>query len=746
MEKVSLKVKGMSCASCVRRLENTLKEAEGIKTVVVNLATEKATVEYDSRTITLEEIKERIQKMGYQVFETKSAGERDRLAIEKESKKLTYDFVSAAILTIIVLIGSLPHMSEEWGKWVPIFLSAPLMLLLLTTPVQFISGWRFYKGAYIALSHGTSDMNVLVVMGTTSAWLYSAAMTLFPSFLTELGFPYQLYYDVATVITTLILLGRLLENKAKGRTSEAIYRLIGMQSKVARILRDGQEIDIPIEDVVPEDILIVRPGEKIPVDGKVLDGSSTVDESMITGESIPVEKFFGDEVIGATINKTGTFKMQATRVGEDTMLAQIIKLVEEAQSSKAPIQKIVDIVAGYFVPAVVIIAIISFFTWWSIGPEPSLIFALTTFIAVLIVACPCALGLATPTAIIVGTGKGAENGILIKDAESLETSYKINCVVLDKTGTITKGEPSLTDLIVNEEHEEDELLRLLASVENRSEHPLGLAIVQKAKQKGLVLSEPQEFTAILGLGILAEVDNRILLIGSLQLMNKHQIDISAGWLKLADSLADDGKTPVFFAIDGREAAIVAIADTTKETSIMAVNELRRMGIEVIMLTGDNKRTAKAIARQVGIERVFSEVLPHQKVQKISELQEEGMIVAMVGDGINDAPALAKADVGIAIGTGTDVAMEASDITLIRGDLRGVPTAIKLSKATIRMIRQNLFWAFAYNIVLIPVAAGVLWPVFGILLNPMLAAGAMAFSSVSVLMNTMRLKTFKPEKY
>ena len=746
MEKVSLKVKGMSCASCVRRLENTLKEAEGIKTVVVNLATEKATVEYDSRTITLEEIKERIQKMGYQVFETKSAGERDRLAIEKESKKLTYDFVSAAILTIIVLIGSLPHMSEEWGKWVPIFLSAPLMLLLLTTPVQFISGWRFYKGAYIALSHGTSDMNVLVVMGTTSAWLYSAAMTLFPSFLTELGFPYQLYYDVATVITTLILLGRLLENKAKGRTSEAIYRLIGMQSKVARILRDGQEIDIPIEDVVPEDILIVRPGEKIPVDGKVLDGSSTVDESMITGESIPVEKFFGDEVIGATINKTGTFKMQATRVGEDTMLAQIIKLVEEAQSSKAPIQKIVDIVAGYFVPAVVIIAIISFFTWWSIGPEPSLIFALTTFIAVLIVACPCALGLATPTAIIVGTGKGAENGILIKDAESLETSYKINCVVLDKTGTITKGEPSLTDLIVNEEHEEDELLRLLASVENRSEHPLGLAIVQKAKQKGLVLSEPQEFTAILGLGILAEVDNRILLIGSLQLMNKHQIDISAEWLKLADSLADDGKTPIFFAIDGREAAIVAIADTTKETSIMAVNELRRMGIEVIMLTGDNKRTAKAIARQVGIERVFSEVLPHQKVQKISELQEEGMIVAMVGDGINDAPALAKADVGIAIGTGTDVAMEASDITLIRGDLRGVPTAIKLSKATIRMIRQNLFWAFAYNIVLIPVAAGVLWPVFGILLNPMLAAGAMAFSSVSVLMNTMRLKTFKPEKY
>jgi Cu+-exporting ATPase len=744
LERITLPIGGMSCASCVRRIEQGLQKLDGIASVTINLATEKATVEYDSDIISLADIKAKVVELGYHVFEIEreTTEDREKIQREKELKKLKFDFAFALVFTTIVMIGSLPHMAGSWGQWVPAVLSAPLTLLLATTPVQFISGWRFYKGAYAALSHGTSDMNVLVAMGTTSAWAYSAAMTLFPNYLTSLGFPYQLYFDASAVITTLILLGRLLEAKAKGKTSEAIRRLIGLQAKTARIIKDNQEIDIPIEEVMPGDIVVVRPGERIPVDGVIISGRSSIDESMLTGESIPVEKSVGQEVIGATINKTGTFKFKTTKVGKDTVLAQIIRLVEEAQGSKAPIQKMVDVVASYFVPTVVIIAVISFISWWLFGPEPSLIFGLTTFIAVLIIACPCALGLATPTAIMVGTGKGAENGILIKGAESLETAHKINAIVFDKTGTITVGEPSLTDLIEIGDYEEDDILRLVASVEKGSEHPLGEAIVKAAKDKQLELIEPEEFDAIPGHGIIAKINGKEMLIGNLRLLKSRDIEVPSEFLEAAEKLADDGKTPMLVAIENKFAAIIAVADTIKANSIKAVNALHKMGIKVIMLTGDNERTAKAIARQVGIDQVVAEVLPEHKAQEIKKLQDQGNIVAMVGDGINDAPALAQADIGIAIGTGTDVAMEASDITLISGDLRGVPTAISLSKATIVMIWQNLFWAFAYNIILIPVAAGILWPLFGILLNPMIAAAAMSFSSISVVMNTLRLRKFK----
>ena len=745
LEKVTIPIGGMTCASCVRRVEQGLLKTPGVYSVSVNLATEKVSVEYYGDMASIWDIKAKIVALGYQVFEIEreTTQDRERINREKEMKKLNFDFLFGAALTIIVLIGSLPHMMEGWVGWVPHFLTVPITLLLLTAPVQFISGWRFYRGAYAALSHGTSDMNVLVAMGTSSAWIYSAAMTLFPNFLTGLGFPYQLYYDVATVITTLILLGRVLEAKAKGKTSEAIRSLMGMQAKTARVVRNDQEMDVPIDEVIKNDIVVVRPGEKIPVDGEIVSGRSSIDESMLTGESIPVEKTVGDEVIGATINKTGTFRFKATKVGKDTMLAQIIRLVEEAQGSKAPIQKLVDVVAAYFVPSVVFIAVISFIGWWAFGPEPSLIFGLTTFIAVLIIACPCALGLATPTAIMVGTGKGAENGILIKGAESLEISHKINAIVFDKTGTITVGEPSLTDLTVEGEYDSDEILRLVASIETGSEHPLGEAIVRAAKDKKLKLLEPETFDAIPGHGIVAMVDGKEIVIGNLRLMSARSIEVQDTLSRKAEILADEGKTPMFVAIDNKSMAVIAVADTVKKNSIKAINQLKKMGIQVIMLTGDNERTAKAIAKQVGVDKVIAEVLPEHKVAEVKKLQDQGYIVAMVGDGINDAPALAQADVGIAIGTGTDVAMEASDITLISGDLRGVPTAIALSKATIVMIWQNLFWAFAYNIVLIPVAAGILWPFFGIILNPMIAAGAMAFSSISVVMNTMRLKRFKP---
>jgi Cu+-exporting ATPase len=624
--------------------------------------------------------------------------------------------------------------------------------------VQFWAGWRFYRGAWQVARHRSTDMNTLIAVGTSAAYFYSIVATFWPDIIeTAPGVSADVYFDTAAVIVGLILLGRWLEARAKGQTSAAIKRLMGLRAKTARLWRDGEEQDVPIEDVVPGDVIVVRPGEKLPVDGVVLEGRSAVDESMLTGESLPVEKGPEDEVFGATINMTGSFRFRATKVGKDSALSQIIRLVQEAQGSKAPIQRLADLIASYFVPIVFGIALSTFVVWWIFGPAPAITFALLNTVAVVIIACPCALGLATPTAIMVGTGKGAEYGVLIRGGESLETAHKIATVVLDKTGTITEGKPSVTDVVAADGRSADELLRLAASAERGSEHPLGEAIVQEARVRGLALAEAQEFQAVPGHGIEAEVEGLRLVLGNLKLMEDRRLDLN-GLPPQGEMLSQEGKTPMFVALDGRVAGIIAVADTVKPGARDAIDELHRMGLEVVMLTGDNRRTADAIARQVGVDRVLAEVLPEEKVKQVRALQAEGKVVAMVGDGINDAPALAQADVGIAIGTGTDVAMEASDITLIKGDPRDVATAIRLSKQTMRTIRQNLFWAFAYNTALIPVAAGVLYPLlsntgvpavlepffgeFGFL-NPMLAAGAMAFSSVSVMLNSLRLRGFRP---
>ncbi|MDH4266923.1 MAG: copper-translocating P-type ATPase, partial [Deltaproteobacteria bacterium] len=590
--------------------------------------------------------------------------------------------------------------------------------------------------------HRSADMNTLIAVGTSAAYLYSVLATFFPELFAAEGLVAEVYFDTAGAIIVLILLGRLLEARAKGQTSEAIKKLIGLQAKTARVLRDGQELDIPVEEVAVDDLVMVRPGEKIPVDGVVKEGRSSVDESMVTGESIPVEKNPGDKVIGATINKTGTFKFTAAKVGKDTMLSQIIKMVEEAQGSKPPIARLADVIASYFVPAVIGIAVITFIVWYFWGPTPALTYALLNFVAVLIIACPCALGLATPTSIMVGTGKGAENGVLIRGGEALETAHKLTAIVMDKTGTLTKGQPSVTDIIPFEGHKEEDILRYAASAEKGSEHPLGEAIVNRAKEKNIPLIDPKDFQAIPGHGIEATIDSKSVLMGNAKLMNDRGISLGELGGK-AEELSQLGKTSMFVALDQKLAGIVAVADTLKENSQEAVGALHKMGIEVIMITGDNRRTAEAIGRQIGIDRVLAEVLPEGKASEVKKLQAEGKKVAMVGDGINDAPALAQADVGMAIGTGTDVAMESADITLISGDLRGVVTAIALSRATLRNIKQNLFWAFAYNSILIPVAAGVLFPFFGILLNPIFAAAAMGLSSVTVVSNALRLRRFRP---
>jgi len=607
---------------------------------------------------------------------------------------------------------------------------------------MFWSGSQFYTGALAAFKNRSANMHTLIATGISAAWIYSMIATYFPQIFPVAELADQ-FFDVIFVVVALVVLGMALEIRAKGKSSEAIKKLIGLQAKTARVLRNGDEIDLPVEEVVLDDIIIVRPGEKIPVDGILVDGSSSIDESMITGESIPVEKHEGDEVIGATINKTGSFKFKATKVGKDTALAQIIQMVEQAQSSKAPIQKIVDKVSGYFVPAVIITAILSFVIWYVFGPAPQLIYALIVFVTVLVIACPCALGLATPISLMVGVGKGAENGILIRSGEALETAQKLNTIVLDKTGTITEGKPSLTDVLTANGFSENDVLSLSASVEKSSEHPLAEAIVNGAKNKSLELFDAQNFNAVPGHGVEANVNGRKIFLGNLKMMKKFSIDLGDLEEK-SIKLADDGKTPMFISIDDKAAGIIAVADTIKPDSKEAIALLKKMGLEVVMITGDNTRTANAIGRQVGIDRVLAEVLPEDKAFNVQKLQNEGKIVAMVGDGINDAPALAQADIGLAIGTGTDVAIEASDITLIKGSLKGVVLAIQLSKATMKNIKENLFGAFFYNGLGLPIAAGLLFPFFGVLLSPIIAGAAMAFSSVTVVTNANRLRRFSPK--
>jgi P-type Cu+ transporter len=746
MEKVTLPVHGMSCASCVKKVESALNGLEGVVKASVNFATERASVQYVPGTVSVKDFKQAVKDAGYEILETgpveqEDVVDRERAAREAEFRKLKSKFVSGLLLVIpvfllaywkVIGLDRLYDLSREAGF---------LLQLLFQTPIQFWVGWQFYVGAWKSARHKSADMNTLIAVGTSAAYAYSVLAMFFPHLFSAQGLAAEVYFDTAGAIIVLILLGRLLEARAKGQTSEAIKKLIGLQAKTARVVRDGREQDIPVEDVKPGDRVVVRPGEKIPVDGIVQEGHSAVDESMVTGESLPVEKHAGDGVIGATINKSGTFTFEATKVGKETMLAQIIKMVEEAQGSKPPIARLADIIAAYFVPAVIGIAVVTFGVWYVFGPAPALTYAVLNFVAVLIIACPCALGLATPTSIMVGTGKGAESGVLIRGGEALETAHKLDAVVLDKTGTLTEGKPSVTDITAFGGFKQEDILRLSASAEKGSEHPLGEAIVNRALEQNLPLAGTENFNAIAGHGIEATIEGKSVLLGNLKLMRDRGVPLQELERK-ADEFASQGKTPMFVAVDRNSAGIVAVADTLKKNSKAAVAALHRMGIEVAMITGDNRRTADAIAKQIGIDRVLAEVLPDGKADEVKKLQAEGKRVAMVGDGINDAPALAQADVGIAIGTGTDVAMEAADITLISGDLQGVLTAIALSRATIRNIKQNLFWAFAYNTILIPVAAGVLFPFFGILLNPIFAAAAMGLSSVTVVSNALRLRRFR----
>ncbi|MEN3334634.1 MAG: P-type Cu+ transporter [Blastocatellia bacterium] len=747
-----LSITGMSCAACAHHIEQSLSATAGVRRANVNFATLRAAVEYDPATTDVPHLVEAVKEAGYRasdIAEAEFADEADaeRAAREKEYNEARRKFWVAAWLSLPVLLIAMSH-----GRIAALnFAGAEWLQLVLTTPVVFYSGWPFYRGAWAALRHRLADMNTLIAVGTGAAYLYSLAATIAPGFfapghqgigeMAGMAKP-PVYFEAAGVIIALILLGRMLESRARGKTSNAIRKLVGLQAKTARVIREGRQHDIAIGDVMLGDTIIVRPGEKIPVDGVILDGASAVDESMLTGESLPVDKRAGDTVFGATINKTGAFRFKATKVGKDTVLQQIVRMVQEAQGAKAPLARLADRISGVFTPVVIAIAIATFVVWFVVMPAGvRLPMALQAFVSVLIIACPCALGLATPTAIMVGTGRGAENGILIKGGESLETAHRLQTIVLDKTGTITSGKPELTDVIAARGFDEREMLRIVATAEKSSEHSIAEAIVRGATARGLQLTDAREFNAVAGHGIEARVDKHQVLIGNAKMMSERHVVLN-GLAERAAGLAAEGKTPMFAAIDGRLAGLLAIADQIRAESRAAISALQEMGIEVVMITGDSRATAETVAREVGIPRVFAEVLPNEKAAEIKRLQSEKKIVGMVGDGINDAPALAQADVGIAIGTGTDVVIDASDVTLISGDLRGVVTAIKLSRATVRTIKQNLFWAFIYNVIGIPIAAGLLYPLTGWLLSPIIASAAMSLSSVSVVTNSLRLRSFR----
>ncbi|PKN98453.1 MAG: copper-translocating P-type ATPase [Chloroflexi bacterium HGW-Chloroflexi-4] len=744
--KTRIGIENIRCTSCVGFIETELKATPGVLDASVNIATQEATIDYLPEQTTLHRLNSAIEDWGYKTRPALSeeSVDQQQAAHEKEYKRLMNRFWFAAIISIPVLITAYPKFIPLVRDWSMTTLRVSwFFAALLTLPVLLWSGGDFFNGAWAALKHRAANMNTLIALGTGAAWLYSTVAIGFPGIFPE-GTS-EPFYDVVAVVIALVVLGQALELRAKGRTSEAIKKLMGLQAKTARVIRNGVEIDIPVEEVLVGDTVQVRPGEKIPVDGVILEGSSAVDESMLTGESLPSSKKVGDDVIGATLNKTGAFKFRTTKVGKDTALAQIVKMVQDAQNSKAPIARLADTISGYFVPIVMILAVVTFVIWFDFGPKPQLIYGLVTAVSVLIIACPCALGLATPMSLMVGIGKGAENGILIRSGEALQTAQGIKTVVLDKTGTITKGKPELTDLLVVDKQQvtRDEMLRLAASVESISEHPLAEAIVEGARNKGLSIGKPEAFEAVPGHGVIATVEGQRVVLGNLKMMKRENVDLVDLEVK-SEALANDGKTPMFIALNGKAAGIIAVADTVKEDSKEAIAVLHKMGIEVVMITGDNRRTAEAIARQVGVDRVLAEVLPEDKALNVHLLQAEGKKVAMVGDGINDAPALAQADVGLAIGTGTDVAIEASDITLIKGSLKGVVTAIEVSRATMRNIKQNLVGAFIYNILGVPIAMGVLFPFFGVLLSPLLAGAAMAFSSVTVVGNANRLRAFHPK--
>ena len=763
VERANLNIGGMTCAACVGHVEKALKEVDGVVSANVNLATEKAAVEYIPGVAYLRDFRDAVDDVGYTVegMVEDDYGERDeleRLARVREIRTLRNKLTFAATLAAVIFLGSF-----DGFPWVSNLMDRtyyPFLLWALATPVQFWAGWAFYTSGFGALRHRVANMHTLIALGTSVAYTYSVAIvfirTLSPETLSVRGVESSVYFDTSAIIISLILLGRFLEARAKVRTSEAIRRLMGLRPNTARVVRNGQEEDLPVDMVLPGDIIVVRPGERIPVDGEVVQGYSSIDESMLTGESMPVEKAEGSLIYGATINKAGLLRFRATRVGKDTLLSQIIALVEEAQGSRAPIQRLADVVSAYFVPSVLGLAGAAFLFWLLLGPEPSLTYALLVMVAVLIIACPCALGLATPTAIMVGTGKGAERGVLIRSAEALEIAHKVKVVVLDKTGTLTTGQPSVANLIAVL-GSEDELLKLAASAERGSEHPLGEAIVRAAREQGIALDDVKDFEAIPGQGVQARVNGNTVALGNAALMEAKGLHLD-GLDTRAVEMSNQGKTPIFVASDGVVIGAIAVADTLKQEATEVVSRLHDMGMEVIMLTGDSQRTAEAVAGRLAVDRVIAQVLPQNKADVVKELQRQGNVVAMVGDGINDAPALAQADIGIAMGTGTDVAMESADITLMRGDLKGVLTAFHLSRSTIRTIKQNLFWAFFYNTALVPVAAGALYPLFDGLggvpsgldfffgdlgfLNPVLAALAMAFSSVTVVSNSLRLGRLK----